>query len=42
MQYLVERYPDLPEEQIAQVRTLGERFCRPVSRKPEVAGSSAE
>ncbi len=42
MQYLAERYPDLEEDQLGQVRTLGERFCRPVTRKPEVAGSSAE
>jgi uncharacterized protein (DUF2235 family) len=42
MQYLAERYPDLDEEQLTQVRLLGERFCRPVVRKPEVAGSSAE
>ncbi len=42
MQYLSERYPDLDEEQLNQVRVLGERFCRPVVRKPEVAGSSAE
>jgi hypothetical protein len=42
MQYLAERYPDLAEEQLAQVRILGERFCKPVQRKPEVAGSGAE
>ncbi|MHB1327002.1 MAG: hypothetical protein ACYC2K_02255 [Gemmatimonadales bacterium] len=42
MQYLTERYPDLEEDQMVQVRTLGERFCRPVARKPEVAGSNAE
>lgn len=42
MQYLGERYPDLDEEQLTQVRTLGERFCRPVVRKPEVAASVAE
>ncbi len=42
LQYLVERFPDLDEEQLAQVRVLGERFCRPVARKPEVAGSNAE
>ena len=42
MQYLGERYPDLDEEMLTQVRTLGERFCRPVSRKPEVANSAAE
>jgi len=38
MQYLSERYPDLSETDLAQVRTLGERFCRPVVRtNPEVA-----
>jgi uncharacterized protein (DUF2235 family) len=42
MQYLTERYPDLGEEQLTQVRTLGERFSKPVQRKAEVAGSSAE
>lgn len=42
MQYLSERYPDLTEEQLGQVRVLGERFCRPVVRaNPEVAGSPA-
>ncbi len=30
MQYLADRYPDLKTEELAQVRTLGERFCRPV------------
>ena len=42
MQYLGERYPDLEEEQLAQVRVLGERFCRPVARKAETAGTNAE
>lgn len=42
MQYLAERYPDLDEERLKAVRILGERFCRPVVRKPEVAASSAE
>jgi len=41
MQYLAERYPNLSEEELAQIRVLGERFCKPVVRgKPEVAGSS--
>jgi len=30
MQYLADRYPDLKADELAQVRTLGERFCRPV------------
>jgi uncharacterized protein (DUF2235 family) len=44
MQYLGERYPDLAEEQLAEVRVLGERFCKPVvARSEEVAaGSGAE
>ncbi|MGE0438874.1 MAG: hypothetical protein AB7L66_00290 [Gemmatimonadales bacterium] len=44
MQYLGERYPELGEEQLGQVRLLGERFCRPVTRKveTETAGSGAE
>lgn len=42
MQYLSERYPDLGESDLAQVRVLGERFCKPVVRaKPETAGSPA-
>ena len=41
MQYIAERYADLGEERLAQVRVLGERFCKPVVRtKPEVAGST--
>ncbi|MEO8449362.1 MAG: hypothetical protein ABI647_06210 [Gemmatimonadota bacterium] len=40
MQYLGERYPELGEEELTQVRTLGERFCKPVVRKPEVATTS--
>lgn len=40
MQYLAERYPNLSEEELAQVRVLGERFCKPIVRgKPETAGS---
>jgi hypothetical protein len=40
MQYLAERYTDLSEEELAQVRVLGERFCKPIVRgKPETAGS---
>ncbi len=43
MEYLSERYPNLTESELAQVRVLGERFCQPVVRaNPEVAGSSAQ
>ena len=41
MQYLAERYRNLSEDELVQIRVLGERFCKPVVRgKPEVAGSS--
>ncbi len=29
MRYLAERYPELSEEQLSEVRTLGQRFCEP-------------
>lgn len=39
MQYLGERYPDLSEEQLTQVRVLGERFCKPVVARSEEVGA---
>ena len=33
MQYIVERYNDLDEEQVNQIRLLGDRFCQPVVRR---------
>ena len=44
MQYIAERYPELSDEQLTQVRVLGERFCKPVvGRRDEVtAGHSQE
>ena len=30
MQYLADRYIDLSDEDLAGVRTLGERYCQPV------------
>ena len=33
MQYIADRYTDLKEPELAQVRILGERFCRPVVRR---------
>ncbi len=40
MQYLAERYADLPEESLGQVRLLGERYCQPVVRRPEAVGAT--
>ena len=34
MQYLAERYADLNEEQLGELRVLGDRFCQPVRRQP--------
>jgi hypothetical protein len=33
MQYVGERYSDLSEEQLNQIRLLGDRFCQPVVRR---------
>ena len=38
MQYLAERYPELGQTQLAQLRTLGERYCQPVQRRAESLG----
>jgi hypothetical protein len=36
MEYLAERYEDLTPEQVAELRTLGERYCQPVVPRKEV------
>jgi hypothetical protein len=38
MQYLAERYPELREPELTQLRALGERYCQPVQRRPESIG----
>ncbi len=40
MQYIAERYEDLSEGELTQLRELGERYCQPV-RRIEPAGSGA-
>ncbi len=35
MQYLADRYPDLSDEDLGKLRTLGERYCQPVQRRTE-------
>lgn len=30
MQFLAERYPDLGEQELMQLKTVGMRFCQPV------------
>lgn len=34
MQYIAERYVNLTEEELAEIRTLGDRFCQPVRGQP--------
>ena len=41
MLYLGDRYEDLSEEELAQLRQLGERFSQPVQRKAEPVETGA-
>ena len=41
MLYLADRYEDLSEEELQQLRVLGERFSQPVQRKVEPVESGA-
>jgi hypothetical protein len=41
MLYLQDRYEDLSDEELVQLRQLGERFCQPVQRKPEPVETGA-
>jgi hypothetical protein len=37
MGYIADRYEDLSEQELAQLRTLGERYCQPVRRVEPMA-----
>jgi hypothetical protein len=39
MEYLAERYETLTAAEIKELRTLGERYCRPVVARPETAAA---
>jgi hypothetical protein len=41
MLYLADRYEALNEEELAQLRVLGERFSQPVQRKVETVETGA-
>ncbi len=41
MLYLADRYDDLTAEELAQLRTLGERFSQPVRRGQPVESGAA-
>jgi len=40
MLYLADRYEDLAEQDLDQLRTLGERYCQPVVARPTPVGAS--
>jgi hypothetical protein len=40
MLYLADRYEKLTEDELSQLRVLGERFCQPVQRKVETVESA--
>lgn len=40
MLYLADRYEDLAEQELDQLRTLGERYCQPVVARPTPVGAS--
>jgi iron-sulfur cluster repair protein YtfE (RIC family) len=39
MQYFTERYHELGEEQMTQLRTLGERFAQPPKKKDDASAA---
>src|SRR5438874_13753371 len=41
MLYLAERYDALDEQQLAELRVLGERYCRPVGGRSAPLGADA-
>jgi hypothetical protein len=41
MLYLADRYADLADQELGQLRTLGERYCRPVVARPTPVGAGA-
>jgi len=41
MGYVADRYDDLSKEELAQLRTLGERYCQPVRRLETVESGAA-
>jgi len=41
MLYLADRYVDLSGQELAQLRTLGERYCQPVVARPTPVGAGA-
>jgi len=41
MLYLTDRYAELDEPQLTELRLLGERYCRPVVGRSAIVGANA-
>ncbi len=41
MQYMIDRYPELSEQQMEELKTLGRRFAQPPKRAAEADASAA-
>jgi len=39
--YLADRFSDLTETELNELRVLGERYCRPVVARPSTVGANA-
>jgi hypothetical protein len=39
MEYLAERYEGISDEELTQLRQLGERYCQPVIQRNETVGA---
>ena len=40
IEYMAERYPMLNDDEIAELRRLGERYCQPIIRRSTVGAES--
>jgi len=41
MKYMKDRYPELDDARLAELKTLGERFCRPAKAQSEETADAA-
>lgn len=39
MEYLADRYDELSQSEIGELRQLGERYCQPVKQRPSPVGA---
>ena len=41
IEYMAERYPSLGQEELNDLRQLGERYCQPVITQPSTVGAAS-